>query len=746
MSAAVSGPLNAQEKIERLDSAVVSASRAGKSTPVTYTMIGKEELERVNPARSLPMLLENQPSVVTTNEGGTGLGYSKMTVRGAKGSQINVTLNGITLNDAESQEVFWVNIPALSSIIQSVQLQRGLGTTANGAGAFGASINMSTAFVGDRPFASMDVARGSFGTMMTTVSAGTGMLPSGLYASAAYSRDYTDGYIRNAKARVQSAFAVLGYMKGDRSLRLTWLMGDQHTGITWEGLDMARYQAGDYRYNPAGKYKDAYGNTHYYDNETDNYTQHHLQLNYTQRLSTELTWSTTANFTKGDGYYEQYKSGKKFSAYGLSSEKAKSGDFIIHKSMDNSYFVLNSDLRYRTAELDVTGGVNLSGYWGGHFGNVLWSNVLGDDYDYSDTEWYRNDGFKREANVFSRAEYRVREGMTAYADLQYRGVFLDMDGKDDGFEPVDYRARWHFFNPRAGLTWDFAPGQRAYASIALGNREPGRSDLKENIKSANQLRELGDADAAVTLRPERMVDVEGGYRFVSRTLTATANLYLMEYRNMLLETGKLSPAGYAVKENVPRSWRRGIELSAAWRPWSVVRVDGNLTLSTNKIKDYTGYYEMYDHDYVSDEDPGWKFLGEYSEHYGKTTMLLSPGIVASADATFTPFLNMCDNSLKTTTFVLGGKFVGRQYWDNTQSLDRSIPAYLTFHFSASHTFSLPQGTVTVAAYLDNLLNNRYFADAWVYRARFSETASWYQEEGVFPQAPTSLLLKVSYRF
>ena len=304
----------AEEKVERLDSIVVSSSRAGKDTPVTFTTITKESLSRSNPLNSLPMNLALQPSVVSVNEGGTGLGYSKMTVRGSKGSQINVTLNGVTLNDAESQEVFWVNIPALSSMISSVQLQRGLGTSANGAGAFGASINMSTAAVSSDPSGSAELSMGSYGTFIGTFAASSGLLKSGLYFNAAYSKGLTDGYIRNAFADVQSAMAVVGWMNERNSLRLTWLMGDQRTGITWNGISPEQYEI-DRRYNPAGEYTDQYGNVHYYDNETDNYTQHHLQLNYTRSFSDKLAWSTTFNYTRGDGFYENYKAGESFESF-----------------------------------------------------------------------------------------------------------------------------------------------------------------------------------------------------------------------------------------------------------------------------------------------------------------------------------------------------------------------------------------------------------------------------------------------
>lgn len=370
------------DRTDRIDSTVVSASRAGAHTPVTYTMLDRSELRKSTPMASLPMSLGLQPSVVTMSEGGTGIGYSKLTVRGSKGSQINVTLNGITLNDAESQEVFWVNIPSLPNLLSSVQLQRGLGTTASGAGAFGASINMSTANVGADPYASVDIAAGSFNTFTSTVAAGTGLTRSGVYFDAAYSRNYTDGYIDNGFAKVQSAYAALGWMDSNNSVRLTYLMGDQHTGITWNGVSYSDMEKYGRTYNSAGLWWDADGNMHRYDNDTDNYTQHHLQLNYTRHFNNGLLWSTTFNWTKGDGWYDEYKAGKKFSKYGFSNDDLSAlgtgftasdkGDFIVLKAMANNYFVLNSQLSWKSRKFNVVGGINLSQYNGNHYGDMKW--------------------------------------------------------------------------------------------------------------------------------------------------------------------------------------------------------------------------------------------------------------------------------------------------------------------------------------------------------------------------------------
>ena len=762
---------------DRLDSVVVSASRAGKNTPVTYTMVGKEQMRRTNPINSLPMTLSLQPSVVAVNEGGTGLGYSKMTIRGTKGSQINVTLNGITLNDAESQEVFWVNIPALTNILSSVQLQRGLGTSANGAGAFGASVNMSTASVGAEPYANLDISYGSYNTFSATVAAGTGLTKSGFYLDLAYSRGYTDGYIRNAKARVQSAYAAIGWMKGNNSLKLTYLMGDQHTGITWNGIDLETYET-DRRYNSAGEYTDIYGNVHYYDNQTDNYTQHHLQLNYTHQFPKNVTWSTTFNFTKGDGYYEEYETGKGAQEYNLDNSMGlklnevkddeghilyyefneipeiinrddgtvismtNKGDFIEREAMDNYYLVLNSEVRYTGNKMNFTGGINLSRYDGDHIGQLLWGNRLPEGFDYDAYNaahtWYLNNGLKNEVNVFARAEYSPVEWMTAYADLQYRGVSLEMAGPDDDGSPLDYSTSWNFFNPRAGLTFSWAGRHKAYVSAALGNREPGRSDIKDVIITNNLIDQNGGDGKREELKPEKMVDVELGYTYSAPKVTASANLYFMEYFDMLLETGRLSDSGYAIKENAGRGYRRGIELAVAWDALPWMRIDANTTLSLNKIKDYVAYIPVYDSDY--------NFLRNFRQDCGKTDMLMSPSVVGMVQLSFTPFRTLANNSLKTTTLSINGKYVGKQYMDNTSSADRCIPAYFVSNLSLTHEFRLKGGVLGLGAYVNNLFNNMYYADGGASREMYDGSDEVTTYVWIYPQAPLNFMFKLSYRF
>ena len=711
------------EKLERLDSVVVSASRAGTNTPVTHTDVGKDALRASNPMNSLPMTLNLLPSVVTYNEGGTGLGNSSMTIRGSKGSQINVTLNGITLNDAESQEVFWVNIPALTALLSGVQVQRGLGTSANGAGAFGASINMNTAFVTPDPSFRLDLSAGSYGTFLTSVSAMSGLQPSGMYFSLAFSSGKTDGYIRNAGVQSHSLFAVLGWLKGRNSLRLTYLTGDQKSGITWDGISPEMY-AMDRRYNGAGEYVDDTGKTCYYPNQTDNYAQHHLQLNYTRRLTDGLTWSNTADYTRGDGYDEYYKTGRKFAEFGYpfsNVDGVKKSDMIYRKKMDNDLYVLQSELKYAAERLKVNGGVNLSRYVGGHWGEMLWARLLGPDYDYESMNrnetWYRNTGTKQEAGTFLRAEYQPLPWLTAYADLQYRHIGYSIVGRDDKASsvPIDYHEKWDFFNPRAGATAVFG-AHKLYASAALGHREPGKSDIKENIKGE-----------MIPIRPESMLDIEAGYQFAVPRFTASANVYLMEYRDMLLETGRLSTSGYAIKENVGRGWRRGVELAAAWTPAAWIRADANLTLSTNKLRSFTAYVE------------NWIDGGYKEETYENTTMLLSPSVVGMGRVEISPF----QGRWKPLTLSLSGKYVGKQYWDNTQHEDRCIPAFFVSDLTLSHTFPLPTGSLGVSLYVNNLLNREYYAYAWVYRAW---DGSDYMEAGLYPQAPRNVMIKLSYSF
>jgi iron complex outermembrane receptor protein len=711
----------AQEKTERLDSVVVSASRAAGNTPVTFTSVGKADLESADPSHSLPMALNLLPSVVTYHEGGNGLGNSSMTIRGSKGSQINVTLNGITLNDAESQEVFWVNIPSLTSLLSSVQVQRGLGTSASGAGAFGASINMSTAFVGADPAGRVNLSAGSFGTGIGSAAFSTGLLPGGWYFNVAANLGHTDGYIRNAKVNSQSLFAVLGWLHGPRSLRLTYLMGNQKSGITWDGIDLEQFYI-DPTYNGAGKYKDENGNTCYYDNQTDNYAQHHIQLSYTRAFGERVTWSNTFNYTRGDGYDEYYKTDRKLKRFGFPKDYEPAvSDMIYQKKMDNDLFVVNSSLAFTASRLKMTAGVNASWYRGGHWGEVLWVKETGESRP--GVDWYDNLGRKEDLSAFLRTEYSPFSWLTTYTDFQYRNIRYALNGVDDDWleygareeDRLNYRRNWGFFNPRAGVTahWN---AHRLYASVALGHREPGRGDIKENVKGSG-----------LDIKPESMVDYEAGYAFSGREVVFSANVYAMEYYDMLLETGRLSSSGYAIKENVPRAWRRGVELALGWKPCSWLRLDHNSTFSVNQIADYTSYVPYGD-------DSGRTF----PVNYGRSTMLMSPSVIAMFRATVFPWKGM--------DISWNGKYVGKQYLDNTGRDNLAVPEYFVAGLSASQEFKLRHGDLHLSAYVNNLFNRQYYAAGWRWESYDEASGDIATGSGVYPQAPINFMLELSYSF
>ncbi len=672
----------AQEMTERLDSVVISASRAGDKTPVTHTDVGKEALRASNPSFSLPMALELLPSVVTYNEGGTGLGNSAMTIRGSKGSQINVTLNGITLNDAESQEVFWVNIPSITALVSGVQVQRGLGTTMSGAGDFGASINMNTALVQPDPSGRLSLSAGSFGTRMFQGNVSTGLLPGRWYMDLFFSAGHTDGYIRGANVESASLFGVLGWLGKRNSLRLTLLHGQQRSGITWDGIDLEQYQK-DRRYNGAGEYIDDNGNIQYYPGQTDNYIQTHLQLNYTHSFGSALTWTSTLNYTRGDGYDEYYKMNRKLASFGFPgvTEVPAKSDMIYRKKMDNDLWVLSSSLRYNAGPIRATAGVNLSRYRGGHFGEILWVKSLeaaGIGLKDKFQGWYDNTGLKADASAFARAEWTPLEWLTAYADLQYRAISYTMAGPDDDGVSLDYGSIWRFFNPRLGVNIEKGP-HRVFLSAAIGQREPGRGDIKENIK--------GEVSP---IAPEKMLDVELGYRLSLERFSFQVNLYTMEYKDMLLETGRLSNAGYAIKENMPRAWRRGVELQAAWMPVRWLALDGNATLSMNQIKDFTSYVPY-------DDDSGRM----YPVNYGLTTMLMSPGAIGMARVRLMPW--------KGGEISMNAKFVGKQYLDNSMREEMAVPFYWTAGASISHNFKFG---LKLSAYVNNIFNRMYYAAGW----------------------------------
>lgn len=713
------------EKKERLDSIVVSAPLIGKNTPLTYSEMTNDEMKKRPSSYSLPMIFSLQPSVVATTEGGTGLGYSKISIRGTDASRLNVTLNGITLNDAESSEVFWVDIPFIQSFIKSAQIQRGVGTSTAGSASFGGGINMLTNSPANNAYGSAEFSLGSYNTYISSIGAGTGLTKRGFSFDARYSHSETDGYIRNAYGKLNSLYTSLTWRNKNNLLRTNYLYGDQRTGITWEGISLEKYYS-DRRYNPSGEYYDVAGNIHYYDNETDNYKQHYLQLFYTHRFSKHLAWNSAFNYTRGDGYYENYKAETKFSKFGLKPQVVdgityKKSDIIIKQQLDNDYFAGYSGLNYVNAGLDMSAGVGYSYYGGDHWGNVIWSmynNNIPDNFQY-----YKNDGRKKEFNLFARAQYKLGRHFVLYSELQYRNINYKMRGIDKDFFPLSNNRKYNFVNGKIGLTYNLDKNNSFYLSASLANRDPSRSDIKESIKS-----ERGD-----DIKSERLLDYEIGYKYITGNFTAMANLYLMEYKNQLVATGKLSETGHVIKQNVPDSYRRGIELVLGWQPISSLRLDGNLTLSKNKIKKYTSFIDTYDN------PNDWTPLAQTQIYYKKSNIAFSPEYTAMLMLTCKPY--------KDISFSLSNKFVGKQYMDNSSLAEAKVPAYMTASFNASKCIRLQNGSKLVfSGTVDNLFNNKYYAYGWIYRALFADGSKQHLEQGVYPQAEINFIFRIAYEF
>lgn len=715
----------------QLEEVVVSATRAGKNTPVTYSNIGQTQLKKNNTAQNIPVVLQTLPSLVAFTEGGTGVGNTSLRIRGTDATRINVTLNGMPLNNPESQEVYWVNLPDLSSSLQSIQVQRGVGTSTNGSAAFGASMSLQTVGATSNAYGEASTAIGSYGTYTSSIAAGTGVLNNGLALDARYSKVLSDGYIRNGKVDHSNIFASLSHYSEKQLLRLSYINGIQHTGITWNGASPEEIEKYGRKFNSAGMYKDDAGNIRYYDNDTDNYYSHILQLMYTRELTEKLSMNVSLSYTNGYGYYENYRSGSdmkkgdKYSKFGLPNQvidgvEYKSSQLIRRKMLSNDFYVANFSLNYNLNPLQLV----LGGYWsdfdGSHYGRLPWikyNNNIAENH-----EWYRNEGNKKEINFFTKADYQLNDKISLFADLQYRYIDYRMTGTDDDMADLTSNHYYSFLNPKGGVFFKPNDNNQFYASVAVGQREPLRADLKDAVK-------FGGIKA---IEPERMIDYELGYRYTNqRGMHLAANFYYMDYDNQMVQTGKLSDSGYKIMENAKESYRAGVELEAQIPISSKFIVAANATVSKNIIKDYTAYYDVYDEYYD-------KVIRQDSEEFEKTDISFSPNIIGMGSLTYTPIKNL--------SFNLMGKYVGKQYYDNTSSDEHSLDAYFVSNFIAGYTFSKSKfGNIDFQFMINNLFDKEYVANAWVSKDRLANGKE-YVYKGLFPQATRNFMGRITVRF
>ncbi|HKL93650.1 MAG TPA: TonB-dependent receptor [Bacteroidales bacterium] len=707
-------------RVLELEDVLIVGSRAGDKTPVAQTNLRKTELKALTLANHLPHVLELTPSIISTSENGTAAGYSSFRIRGTDASRINVTLNGIPMNNPESQEVYWVNLPDMTSGLQHIQVQRGAGTSTNGTGSFGASVHMRSALPTSEAFVESATTVGSYGTFQQNIAAGTGLLGQGVSLDVRYSNLSSDGYIRNGWLDHESLFATLNKASEHSNLRIHYLYGNQHTGITWEGVA----EDAPERYNPAGEIKDGV----YYDNESDNYRQHHLQAFYAWEAGKNWWLNTAVNYTNGFGYYEQYKQGESFDEMGIPNQILNDGshtesDLIRRKNMKNDYYVAQFNAQYNRNRFSLKAGSMYSYYDGDHFATLLW--VEQNQNIPNGFEWVRNNGKKTDANAFVKMEYDPIDHLTLYADLQERYVHYVLKGiDDDDMRDMSQTRTWYFFNPKAGLSWMPSTEHRLYASVGMAHREPTRADIKDARKQGSNN----------NVQAEELIDYELGYQWSRPTVAAGIQLYFMDYNRQLIPTGKLNDVGYKLMSNVDRSYRAGLELTAAWQPVSWMKLDGNASFSRNRVLDYTVYYETYD----NPNDWG-DASAQISQHFDQAKLPYSPEWSAAGGLRVYPIQEV---ELNVTS-----KWVGEQYVTNTMNDALMLPNYQFVNAGISWNIPLRSAIEARLSFtVNNVLSARYSSNAWGYEARFEDGSPAYIEKGIYPVAPRHYLAKFAFRF
>ena len=702
-----------------LSEIVVAATRANQRTPTTFTNLKALDVGKSMVMPEIPNAIGLSPSVVTTSENGAAIGNQTFRVRGSDATRTNVTFDGVPLNDAESQAVFWANMPDLMSSLQTMQIQRGVGTSANGAAAFGVTLNMQSAQPTAKPYGQTSVAYGSFSTFKLNVAAGTGRSRKGWNADLRYSLGKTDGYIEHSDSNQQSLFFTGGYSSSRRIVKMNVFHGDQHTDISWEGVPEAKYLAGNRRYNPSGWYTNGEGNTVRYDNETDNYRQTHLHLLYSEQLGERFKMSATLYYTRGLGYYEQYKNDK-LSKYGLPdyivhTEAAKS-HLIRRKFLDNNLFGAIVTTTYSTDKTRAHIGVSGNVFNNNHYGNIIWAQQQ--QLVPKDHEWYRNTSEKSDMSVFLKITQQVGDRWYIFGDMQFRRIGYEMKGLDDDLSDLTQEHHYHFFNPKAGVTFAIAQQQRAYLSFATGHREPTRADIKDALKYGG----------TVIPRHETLYDLEAGYELNNDTWTVSANFFYMYYIDQLVNTGKMNDVGYALMENVPDSYRTGVELTLGVCPVKALQINGNIAFSRNKIRNYVAYVDAT----TSDGTP----QSQRAEYLGTTDLAFSPEWVGAADVAYKIF--------KGFSVGLTAKYVGKQYYDNTSNDGRRLEGYFVNNAIAQYRLDFRKFYMEMQFSVNNLWNKDYISNAAVYRsyAGDEEQISRY----FFPQPFRNFLVKMTVGF
>jgi iron complex outermembrane recepter protein len=699
---------------------VVSATRASGNTPVAYAMVPGEEIKKMNNGQDLPFIIGNTPSLVETSEAGTGIGYTGFRIRGTDGSRINVTVDGVPLNDAESQQVFWVDLPDLASSVDNIQVQRGVGTSSNGAGAFGASINLLTQSLYNEPFAAINSSYGSFNSMKNTITAGTGKISDNFAMQIRYSDIKSDGYIQRTRSDNRSGDLSAIYRKNKYFLKANILLGEEHTGISWWGVP-AEMLSVDRTYNPAGEYTDESGIVRHYENESDNYWQNHYRMNFGTEFGHYLTFNIALHLTTGRGYYEEYREDQLYSDYGLPSvmidtSELLTTDMIRRKWLSNTFYGTVWSLVYKKDRLNLTAGGGMNNYTGNHYGRIIWMRNAGNTE--KDYEWYRNKARKTEISIYGKVDYLLTEKLSSYADIQYRHISYEMSGPDDDLKDLTQAHYFDFINPKAGLFLKMSPRHNAFISFSIANKEPTRSDFKE-----------ASGDSQSTPRPETLYDAEVGYSYRGQWFTTSVNIYGMIYHDQLVPTGELSNVGYPVMTNVTKSYRTGIELIAELKPAKWLDWNMNLTFSRNWIPGFVLWYTDYN---TSDWTESY-----YSKNLGTVNIAYSPEVIGQSDLAF--------NISEQLAVHLISKYVGKQYFDNTSSSNRMLDPYFVNNLRIDFIPKVEKiKSLEFRLLVNNIFNEQYesngYGGVW-YEDGIEKTWAYY-----FPQAGINFMVSAGIKF
>jgi len=712
----ISLEIRLENKVYIEEGIIIQSTSVNEKTPSTYENLSKEKITERNTGFDIPYIIEQTPSLVATSDAGAGVGYTNLRIRGSDLTRTNVMINGIPLNDAESQGVWFVNMPDFASSVENIQIQRGVGTSVNGAAAFGASINFQTNSINQKPYALLSNSYGSYNSYKNSLNFGTGLIDNKWSFDGRLSRISSEGFIDRASSDLRSFYLSGTYLGKKNMIKAITFSGKEKTYQAWNGIPSYILDT-NRTYNELGEYHDSQGNKKYYDNQTDNYQQDHYQIHFSHGLNSNLNANIALHYTKGYGYYEEYKVNEKYSKYGLpyfttNNDTIKKTDLIRRKFLDNDFYGITYSVNYNDRNsLNLTLGGAYNNYKGWHYGNIIWMKYSGNiPINY---EWYRNKGEKVDFNTFVKVNYKLTEKIIPYFDLQYRKINYSINGIHKDLRKLDQKHEFDFLNPKFGLIYIIDDNSNAYFAYAIAHREPNRDNF---VDATNSI---------LVPVPEKLQNIEIGYEFKKQYFIFKPNVFFMNYKNQLVLTGEINDVGEAIMTNVPESYRMGLEVSYGIKSNKKVSIEGNFSLSKNKIKNFTAY--------IDDWDTGKQRL----ENLGETDLSFSPNVIANN--------NLSYEILSGLNISILSKYVGKQFIDNTSNDSRSLKAYFVNNFRINYQISTKQiKQINIIAGVNNIFDVKYETNAWVYRYYENNTQNYM--DGYFPQAGINWNLGLNLSF